>query len=108
AYTSQLSVPATKKFKVAYIRQTLESSGIQKEIKENITSTIEKIKLAGHTVEAIDFPWIEYLLPTYYILATAEASSNLSRYDGVRYGLRSENTTDLHSLYKKTRSEGFG
>lgn len=107
SYSSELSAP-TKKFKVAYIRETLESGGIQKEIKENITSTIEKLKSAGHTVEAIDFPWIEYLLPTYYILATAEASSNLSRYDGVRYGSRSENTTDLQSLYKKTRSEGFG
>jgi aspartyl-tRNA(Asn)/glutamyl-tRNA(Gln) amidotransferase subunit A len=108
SYSSELSVPSTKKYKVAYIRETLDSGGIQKEIKENISSTIEKIKLAGHTVEAIDFPFIEYLLPTYYILATAEASSNLSRYDGVRYGTRSKNTTDLHSLYKKTRSEGFG
>ena len=107
-YRSLLSESVTKKFKVAYIRQTLESSGIQKEIKENISSTLEKLKSAGHTVQAIDFPWIEYLLPTYYILATAEASSNLSRYDGVRYGYRSENTTDLQSLYKKTRSEGFG
>lgn len=106
AYTSELS--STKKFKVAYIRETLESTGIQTEIKSTISSTIEKLKSAGHSVEAIDFPWIEYLLPTYYILATAEASSNLSRYDGVRYGYRSENTTDLHSLYKKTRSEGFG
>ena len=51
---------------------------------------------------------MEYILPTYYILATAEASSNLSRYDGVRYGYRSKNTTDLHSMYRKTRSEGFG
>jgi aspartyl-tRNA(Asn)/glutamyl-tRNA(Gln) amidotransferase subunit A len=50
----------------------------------------------------------EYILPTYYILATAEASSNLSRYDGVRYGFRSKQVTDLESLYKKTRSEGFG
>jgi len=49
-----------------------------------------------------------HALPTYYILATAEASSNLSRYDGVRYGYRSHNTTDLESLYKKTRAEGFG
>lgn len=107
-YRSLLSEPVTKKFKVAYIRQTLESSGIQKEIKDNISSTLEKLKAAGHAVHAIDFPLIEHLLPTYYILATAEASSNLSRYDGVRYGYRSENTTDLQSLYKKTRSEGFG
>jgi aspartyl-tRNA(Asn)/glutamyl-tRNA(Gln) amidotransferase subunit A len=71
-------------------------------------TTIEKIKAAGHSVKAIDFPLLEYFLPTYYILATAEASSNLSRYDGVRYGYRSKNTTDLSSLYKKTRAEGFG
>ena len=107
-YSAQLSEPTSRKFKVAYIRDTLESSGIQREIKAKISTTLENIKSAGHTVEAIDFPWIQYLLPTYYILATAEASSNLSRYDGVRYGYRSENATDLQSLYKKTRSEGFG
>lgn len=105
---SSLTTPSEKKYKVAYIKETLESDGLQREIKENIFSTLEKIKADGHTVEAIDFPLLEYCLPTYYILATAEASSNLSRYDGVRYGYRSDNTTDLHSLYKKTRSEGFG
>ncbi len=107
-YVSQLSSTPEKKYKVAYIRETLESEGLQKEIKENVTAAIEKMKTAGHTVDAIDFPLIEYFLPTYYILAMAEASSNLSRYDGVRYGYRSENTTDLQSLYKKTRSEAFG
>jgi aspartyl-tRNA(Asn)/glutamyl-tRNA(Gln) amidotransferase subunit A len=107
-YRSQLSSDADKKYKIAYIRDTLESEGLQTEIKQRIFSTLEKVKAAGHTVEAIDFPLIEYLLPTYYILATAEASSNLSRYDGVRYGYRSGNTTDLLSLYKKTRAEGFG
>lgn len=96
------------KFKVAYFREAFESEGLQKEIKDSIKITIEKIEAAGHTVEAIDFPLLEYFLPTYYILATAEASSNLSRYDGVRYGYRSANTKDLNSLYKKTRSEGFG
>jgi aspartyl-tRNA(Asn)/glutamyl-tRNA(Gln) amidotransferase subunit A len=105
---STLLFSLEKKFKVAYIKETLESDGLQKEIKENIFSQIEKIKKDGHTVEEIDFSLMEYCLPTYYILATAEASSNLSRYDGVRYGYRSNNTTDLHSLYKKTRSEGFG
>jgi aspartyl-tRNA(Asn)/glutamyl-tRNA(Gln) amidotransferase subunit A len=59
-------------------------------------------------VEAVELPLMDYVLPTYYILATAEASSNLSRYDGVRYGFRSSNAVDLHSMYKKTRSEGFG
>ncbi|HEY3429191.1 MAG TPA: amidase family protein, partial [Cyclobacteriaceae bacterium] len=108
AFQAELAQARTKKFKVAFIRETLESEGLQKEIKENIKAALSKLENAGHTVEAIDFPWIEYFLPTYYILATAEASSNLSRYDGVRYGHRSEHTSDLQSLYKKTRSEGFG
>jgi aspartyl-tRNA(Asn)/glutamyl-tRNA(Gln) amidotransferase subunit A len=71
-------------------------------------ASIDQLRTNGHTVEAIDFPLLKYTLPTYYILATAEASSNLSRFDGVRYGYRSPETKDLQSLYKKTRSEGFG
>lgn len=105
-YSTEAATP--KKFKVAYIRETLESEGLQPEIKKSMTTTIEKIKTAGHLVEAIDFPLLEYFLPTYYILATAEASSNLSRYDGVRFGYRSNQTRDLSSMYKKTRAEGFG
>lgn len=71
-------------------------------------ATIEKLKAEGHTLEPVAFPFMDYILPTYYILTTAEASTNLSRYDGVRYGYRSPNTTDLESLYKKSKSEGFG
>ena len=97
-----------KKYKVAYIRETLESPALQKEIRDAMISRIDTLKSQGHTVEAIDFPLLEYILPTYYILATAEASSNLSRFDGVRYGYRSKDITDLQSLYKKTRAEGFG
>ena len=97
-----------KKFKVAFMRDTLESAVLQSEIKKNIESKLQQLKSTGHTVEGIDFPLNDYVLPTYYILATAEASSNLSRFDGVRYGYRSPNTTDLQSLYKKTRAEGFG
>lgn len=59
-------------------------------------------------MEAVDFPLLKYALPTYYILITAESSSNLSRYDGVRYGYRSPNTLNMESMYKKSRSEGFG
>lgn len=107
-FTKELPTATQKKYKVAYLREPMESNGLQTEIKERIQHTIEKLKDNGHTVQAIDFPLAEYLLPTYYILATAEASSNLSRYDGVRYGYRSKNTTDLASMYKKTRAEGFG
>lgn len=105
-YTNDSAI--LEKYKVVYIRETLESEGLQPEIKKSMITTIEKLKEDGHTVEAIDFPLLEYFLPTYYILATAEASSNLSRYDGVRYGYRSKQTHDLSSLYKKTRAEGFG
>lgn len=97
-----------RNYKIAYIRETLESKGLQQEIKDSMKQTIENLKTDGHTVESIDFPLLKYVLPTYYVLAMGEASSNLSRYDGVRYGYRSENTNDLNSLYKKTRSEGFG
>lgn len=107
-FTKAHSSSTQKKYNVAYLRETLESDGLQQEIKERINHTIEKLKADGHTVQAIDFPLAEYLLPTYYILATAEASSNLSRYDGVRYGFRRSATTDLASMYKKTRAEGFG
>jgi aspartyl-tRNA(Asn)/glutamyl-tRNA(Gln) amidotransferase subunit A len=106
-YSKELS-DTTSKYKVAYLRDALESEALQPEIKESILKKINQLKAAGHVVDAIDFPLSEYILPTYYILATAEASSNLSRYDGVRYGYRSKNVTDLQSLYKKTRSEGFG
>ncbi len=105
-YSSALT-PNTK-FRVSYIRDTVESEALQPEIKDSIHEAIEELKSQGHTVEGIDFPLLEYVLPTYYILATAEASSNLSRYDGVRYGHRSAETKDLQSLYKKTRSEAFG
>lgn len=107
AYSKELSITG-KKYKVAYLSDTLESEALQPEIKVSLLEKISQLKAAGHIVEAIDFPLSEYILPTYYILATAEASSNLSRYDGVRYGYRSKNVTDLQSLYKKTRSEGFG
>jgi aspartyl-tRNA(Asn)/glutamyl-tRNA(Gln) amidotransferase subunit A len=94
--------------KVAYIREIDDSDGLQEEIRNAIKIKLEHIKAAGHTVEVIDFPLQEYVLPTYYILATAEASSNLSRFDGVRYGFRTNDAADLSSVYKKTRSEGFG
>jgi aspartyl-tRNA(Asn)/glutamyl-tRNA(Gln) amidotransferase subunit A len=105
-YSAELG--ETKKFRIAYLADTIESEALQPEIKESIKQAIAQLRADGHTVEAIDFPLLKFTLPTYYILATAEASSNLSRFDGVRYGYRSPETKDLESLYKKTRSEGFG
>ena len=85
----------------------MQSEGLSEDVRKQFQDKIQQLKEDGHKVEETDFPLLEYLLPTYYILTMAEASSNLSRYDGVRYGLR-ENDNSLEHLYKKTRSQGFG
>lgn len=97
-----------KKVKIAYLKEALESPMLQAEIKKNTESVLKNLESDGNQVEAVDFPLLEYILPTYYILTTAEASSNLSRFDGVKYGYRSPNTHNLESMYKLSRSEGFG
>ena len=97
-----------KKAKIAYLKETLESPALQPEIRANTLSVLEKLKSEGHEVKEVQFPLIKYILPTYYILTTAEASSNLSRFDGVKYGYRSPKATNLESMYKLTRSEAFG
>jgi aspartyl-tRNA(Asn)/glutamyl-tRNA(Gln) amidotransferase subunit A len=97
-----------KKVKVAYIKQCLENKGLNAEVKTKTLESIEWLKGEGHTVEPVDFPYLDYMVPCYYVLTTAEASSNLGRYDGVHYGYRSKNAFDLESTYKKSRSEGFG
>ncbi|MEK6782043.1 MAG: Asp-tRNA(Asn)/Glu-tRNA(Gln) amidotransferase subunit GatA [Bacteroidota bacterium] len=107
SYSHEVASSAKKKYKIAYIKE-IDSPALQREIRENITEKIMALKSDGHTVESIEFPLMDYILPTYYVLTTAEASSNLSRYDGVRFGYRSSNTQDIQSLYKKTRSEAFG
>lgn len=98
--------------RIAYLRDGVESEGVDQSIREATQASIDALQQAGHTVEPVDLTLLQYLLPTYYILTTAEASSNLSRFDGVRYGYRSVATDtpalDLLSLYKKSRTEGFG
>jgi len=96
------------KAKVAYIAETLENEGLSPEIKARIENKIEFLTEQGHQVEKVHFPYLDYVLPTYYILTTAEASSNLARYDGVRYGYRNQDNNQLELMYKKTRSNGFG
>jgi len=105
-YTSALA--DKKNYKIAYLKECIDSEGLDPEVKQHTLSALEKMKQNGHTVAAVDFPYLDFLVPTYYVLTTAEASSNLSRFDGVHFGYRSPNATDLESTYKKTRSEGFG
>lgn len=105
---SQL-LPTEKKFRYAYLHSALHHPALDPEIKEAIIRKGEELQADGHTVEAVDFDLIDYVVPAYYVLTTAEASSNLSRYDGVKFGYRTgSDITDLTDFYKMTRSEGFG
>ncbi|MCC7303711.1 MAG: Asp-tRNA(Asn)/Glu-tRNA(Gln) amidotransferase subunit GatA [Bacteroidia bacterium] len=97
-----------EKVRAAYLKDCLEHPALDPEVKKNTLAVIESLRKAGHTVEGVDFPYIDYLVPAYYVLTTAEASSNLSRYDGVHFGYRSHAATDLESTYRLSRSEGFG
>jgi len=106
SYISQIN--EIKKYKIAYIKECVEAEGIDSEVKQIILNQIETLKSLGHSVEAISFPYLDYLVPTYYVLTTAEASSNLSRFSGIHYGHRTQITSDLENTYKKSRSEGFG
>ena len=94
--------------KIAYISECLDRKGLDSEVKEFIENKIDKLKSEGHIVEPISFPYLDLLVSTYYVLTTAEASSNLARFDGVHYGYRGENITDLESTYINSRTEGFG
>ena len=97
-----------KKYKIGYFEDALNSEGIAEEVRSLTLKKLEDLKNSGHTLVPLSFPKMKYLLPTYYILTMAEASSNLSRYDGIRYGFRASNATNLEDLYKKTRGQGFG
>jgi len=96
------------KKKLAYLKEYLFNDAIDPEIKAEVLDRIEKLRAAGHQVDEVEFPYLEFLVPTYYVLTTAEASSNLARYDGVHFGYRSPRATDLETTYKYSRTEGFG
>ena len=82
--------------------------GPDPEVKEAILAAAKVLEAKGAVVEEFDLSLVEYAIPAYYVIASAEASSNLSRFDGVKYGYRSEDYEGLHNMYKKSRSEGFG
>jgi len=97
-----------KKYKLAYFKNALHHPSLDPEIKNGIEGLIKKLRDDGHEVMGIDFELLDYIVPAYYVLATAEASSNLSRYDGVRFGQRESSVNDLTDMYTKTRTKGFG
>jgi aspartyl-tRNA(Asn)/glutamyl-tRNA(Gln) amidotransferase subunit A len=98
-----------RQYRIAYFKEALEHPGLDPEIRTSILDRLARWKAAGHTVEAIDFELLDYIVPAYYVLTTAEASSNLARFDGVRYGYRTPaRDLELTEFYKRTRSKGFG
>ncbi|MCH1981039.1 Asp-tRNA(Asn)/Glu-tRNA(Gln) amidotransferase subunit GatA [Ruminococcus sp. OA3] len=82
--------------------------GLEADVRDAVQEAADVLKQKGAIVEEFDLSLVEYAIPAYYVIASAEASSNLSRFDGVKYGYRTPEYEDLHSMYKKTRSEGFG
>ena len=105
-YTKALSM-GVKGLRIGVPKEYI-GEGISKDVRAAIENTVALYKSLGATVEEFSMPLAKYALPAYYIVASAEASSNLARYDGIKYGYRAEEYSDLMDLYKKTRSEGFG
>lgn len=101
-----LSFNGKKSF--AVIKEAIESEGLDSEVKSRFETIIAKLKEEGHEVNMVSFPFLNEMVPTYYVLTTAEASSNLSRFDGVHFGYQSKNAQGVEETYKKSRSEGFG
>jgi aspartyl-tRNA(Asn)/glutamyl-tRNA(Gln) amidotransferase subunit A len=107
--SSQNEYEKNKKYRIAYFPEWIHHPSIDPEISASISKKLQELKQDGHTVEPVIFDLTEYIVPTYYILTTAEASSNLSRYDGIRYGLKAATkTNDLAAFYQQNRSNGFG
>lgn len=106
-YTELLAEPS-KKYRFAYYPQAIDHAKADPEVRTAIYHTIDKLRAEGHTVEAADFKYLDYLVPVYYVLTTAEASSNLSRFSGVHFGFRDAEASELEDVITGSRSKGFG
>jgi aspartyl-tRNA(Asn)/glutamyl-tRNA(Gln) amidotransferase subunit A len=94
--------------KIAYLKEAVESPAVHPDIRARVNEILEKLKSEGYVVEPISFPYLDYMVPAYYVLTTAEASSNLARFDGINYGYRSKDAKGIDETYRKSRTEGFG
>ncbi|NCA20132.1 MAG: Asp-tRNA(Asn)/Glu-tRNA(Gln) amidotransferase subunit GatA, partial [Crocinitomicaceae bacterium] len=104
----RFSIQPASKGKVGILKECMAHAGLDAEVKASLDATIEKLKAQGHEIVELSFPYLDYLVPAYYVLTTAEASSNLSRFDGVHYGHRSTEAVGVEQTYIKSRTEGFG
>ena len=107
-YVANLNGTSVKGLRIGIPKQYINVAGLDADVKARVEESLKKLEEMGATLVEIDLNMTEAYVPTYYLIAPAEASSNLSRYDGVRYGYRCENPADLMDLYKRSRSEGFG
>jgi aspartyl-tRNA(Asn)/glutamyl-tRNA(Gln) amidotransferase subunit A len=108
-YSSALTTLPAPRYRIAVLKEALEHPSLDPEIRNQLSGFIGELRLKGHQVEEISFDLLDYIVPAYYILTTAEASSNLSRFDGIRYGQKTRDAeAGYPGFYLKTRSEGFG
>lgn len=108
AYSSEIRLPA-EVGRLAYIRQAIEHPSLDPAIRTALLDFFNQLRNEGYQVDAVDMEWLDEIVPAYYVLTTAEASSNLSRYDGVRYGFRAPGEPATpEEMYTQTRSQGFG
>lgn len=96
------------KVRIGYLKECIESPGLDPQIKKQFEVLKDKLTAEGHELFPVSFPYLDYLIPAYYVLTTAEASSNLARYDGIHFGYRSDDAAGIDNVYFKSRSEGFG
>lgn len=94
--------------KIAYLKEAVENEAVHPEIRNRVNAYIENLRAKGFQVDPVSFPYLDYMVPTYYVLTTAEASSNLARFDGINYGYRSADAVGIDEVYTKSRTEGFG
>ena len=103
----EASAETFEKKKIGFVKEFMESEKLDPELKSALEEKLKSLKEKGYEIVELEMPTLKYALPAYYVIQPAEVASNLSRYDGIRYGFRSKNSKDLDSLYKNTRSEGF-
>ena len=96
------------KLRIGYFREGLEREGMDPEVVAHLKGHIQRLEVEGHALIPLDVPFLDHQVPTYYILATAEASSNLARFDGIHYGHRSSKAKGVEETYRFSRTEGFG
>lgn len=93
--------------KIAYFPEAIDTEGMEQGVRQTTLAFMQRLRDLGHQVEPVSFEYLDYIIPTYYVLTTAEASSNLARFDGIRYGYRSPNAHSLEETYLLSRTEGF-